>query len=285
MKSTVKEETKRYKIGEVSKITGLPISRLRYYDKIGLLSPSYRAQESDYRFYDAYQLEIAYLIEQYQYFGFSLEQIATLLHDPETRLQNEYSIIAERLEEIDKEIVHLKKLHTKLSALKTYNDYLLIENQNREYCLAEMDPQFYVLSDLRMDISYPSHYVSATNERTRMYAIDRKLPWYCADEFYQIPLKNHALSTTGRFCVRFMTNDIFNSKLPIYWESSQYCIKYMAHIHIDDLSTHVCRMLSTAESQGFRPTVGFYYVGELVPAPSNIQKNPLRQIIIPLEKN
>lgn len=279
------EKIKRYKIGEVSKITKLPISRLRYYDKIGLLSPNYRNQESDYRFYDAYQLELAYLIEQYQYFGFTLEQIASLLHDPEQRLQHESDIISERLKEIENEIFHLKKLHTKLDALNTYNHYLLDDYQHQEYFLSEMDAQFYVLSNTALDISYASHYVAATNERTRMYSVDRKLPWYCADEFYQIPLRNHASSTTGRFCIRFVTNDIYNSKLPIYWESSKYCIKYMSHIKTDDISRHVNQMLDIASEQGFKPAVTFYYLGELTPSSTHLDKNALRQIVIPLEKN
>lgn len=136
------ERIKRYKIGEVSKITKLPISRLRYYDKIGLLSPNYRDQESDYRFYDAYQLELAYLIEQYQYFGFTLEQIALLLHNQEQRLQHESDIISERLNEIENEIFHLKKLHTKLTAFNTYNHYLLDDYQHQEYFLSGMDAHF-----------------------------------------------------------------------------------------------------------------------------------------------
>ena len=40
---------KYFSIGEVSKITGLSIDRLRNYDKIGLLKPSYIDPKSGYR--------------------------------------------------------------------------------------------------------------------------------------------------------------------------------------------------------------------------------------------
>ena len=42
---------KYFSIGEVSKITGLSIDRLRNYDKIGLLKPSYIDPNSGYRYY------------------------------------------------------------------------------------------------------------------------------------------------------------------------------------------------------------------------------------------
>lgn len=275
---------RRYKIGEVSKITGLPISRLRYYDKIGLLSPNYRDSESDYRFYDAYQVEEAYLIEQYQYFGFSLEQIATVLNNPSHYFENSSSIITSRLSELEEEIAYRKKIYTKLKALEEYNNYQLKEYEHEGYCLSKMDAQFYVLSDLKLDISYSSHYAAATNERTRMYAVDRKLPWYYADEFYQMPLKNEAVSTKGCFCIRFITNDMYFSKLPLYRETAEYCIKYMAHIEVDDISRHVKNMLSNAESEGFHPAFNFYYVGELALEAPVTRESALRQIVIPLEK-
>ena len=277
-------KTKRYKIGEVSKITGLPISKLRYYDKIGLLSPNYRDAESDYRFYDAYQLEEASMIEQWQYFGMSLEQIATLLNHPSHYFENSSTAIRNRLKDLEQELSHLKKIYTKLSALEAYNTYQLEEFQFDGYCLAEMDPQFYILSDLRVDISYPSHYAMATNERAQMYAADRKLPWYYADEFYQMPLKNDATGTTGRFCIRFVTNDTYLSKLPLYREAAEYCIKYMANIDVDDISYHVGRMLEEAKSQGLVPCFNFYYVGELAMESPSIRESALRQIVIPLEK-
>ena len=278
------KEITRYKIGEVSKITGLPISKLRYYDKIGLLSPNYRDSNSEYRFYDAYQLEEAYLIEQYQYFNFSLEQIASIMNTPSQYFEKSSSIIDKKLNDLEKEIAHLKKIQTKLTALKEYNEYQLNEYSHKGYHLSSMDPQFYVLSNLNLDISYSSHFATATNERTRMYSIDRKLPWYYADEYYQMSLKNDAISTHGRFCVRFMTNDLYFSKLPIYKETAEHCIKYMDHIETDQLAYHVKKMLSKADEQGFQPAFSFYYVGELAMEAPTTRESTLRQIVIPLEK-
>ena len=44
-----------YTIGEVSKITGISIKSLRYYDKIGLVTPYLRRSNSKYRYYSIQQ--------------------------------------------------------------------------------------------------------------------------------------------------------------------------------------------------------------------------------------
>ncbi len=49
-------------IGEFSKLSGLTIKALRYYDKIGVLKPDYVSKESLYRYYSRNQLRIAELI-------------------------------------------------------------------------------------------------------------------------------------------------------------------------------------------------------------------------------
>ena len=45
-------------IGEVSKITGLPISTLRYYDTQGIIKPFYKDEETNYRYYRLFQIPI-----------------------------------------------------------------------------------------------------------------------------------------------------------------------------------------------------------------------------------
>ena len=40
-----------YSIGQASSLIGLPIGTIRYYDSIGLCSPSYTDENSGYRYY------------------------------------------------------------------------------------------------------------------------------------------------------------------------------------------------------------------------------------------
>ncbi len=42
-----------YKIGEMSKLCGLPVKTLRYYDQLGLLAPDRIDPFTGYRYYSA----------------------------------------------------------------------------------------------------------------------------------------------------------------------------------------------------------------------------------------
>ncbi|MGL5702320.1 MAG: MerR family transcriptional regulator, partial [Cetobacterium sp.] len=53
-------------IGEVSKSTSIPISTLRYYDKVGLLSPAFKNEETNYRYYTPKQIFVLKIISHFE---------------------------------------------------------------------------------------------------------------------------------------------------------------------------------------------------------------------------
>ncbi|MBD5450300.1 MAG: MerR family transcriptional regulator [Lachnospiraceae bacterium] len=67
------------KIGEFAKMTGMPISVLRHYDKEGLLCPDYVDHFSGYRYYSADQIGQVYKIELLKSGGLSLKEIRDIL--------------------------------------------------------------------------------------------------------------------------------------------------------------------------------------------------------------
>jgi MerR family transcriptional regulator, thiopeptide resistance regulator len=69
-------------VGEVSALSGVTIRTLHHYDEIGLLSPSERS-DAGYRLYAAADLERLQEILGWRALGFSLEEIGSLLGDPE----------------------------------------------------------------------------------------------------------------------------------------------------------------------------------------------------------
>ncbi len=70
-----------FSIGEFSKITGLTIKTLRFYQEQGLLMPSCIDDQSGYRYYDASKVEVAMLIRHLRELEFSLAQIVEILAD------------------------------------------------------------------------------------------------------------------------------------------------------------------------------------------------------------
>ena len=64
-----------YRIGEFSKLTGIPIRTLRYYDSIDLFKPSEVDLFTSYRYYKEKQVKDLELINELKEVGFTLEEI------------------------------------------------------------------------------------------------------------------------------------------------------------------------------------------------------------------
>ena len=70
---------KRYwKVGELAKLTGLTVRTLRFYDQIGLFSPSGQT-ESGHRLYNELDLSRLHQIVSLKELGLSLEEIRSVL--------------------------------------------------------------------------------------------------------------------------------------------------------------------------------------------------------------
>jgi MerR family transcriptional regulator, thiopeptide resistance regulator len=74
-----------WKVGALARATGLTVRALHYYDEIGLLRPS-RRSSAGHRLYDAADVARLYRISLLRRLGFPLEQITSVLEDPEWQL-------------------------------------------------------------------------------------------------------------------------------------------------------------------------------------------------------
>lgn len=93
-------------IGEFAKLTGIPRSKLIYYDEIGLFTPADRG-ENNYRYYSLSQIIIAGFINDMASFGVPLKDLLTLAHErtPEIMLD----VLESASEEHRKKIAELKE--------------------------------------------------------------------------------------------------------------------------------------------------------------------------------
>ena len=72
-------EKEYYTIGEVSRICNISAKALRYYDKIGVISPDYTSEENGYRYYSRKTLLTVPVLKYYKQMGFKLEEMQELL--------------------------------------------------------------------------------------------------------------------------------------------------------------------------------------------------------------
>ena len=71
----------KYKIGEAARILGISPDLLRYYEKKGVVSPE-KDENNDYRYYDYWDINFLMDCLWFKNFGFSIEQIADIVHIP-----------------------------------------------------------------------------------------------------------------------------------------------------------------------------------------------------------
>lgn len=111
--------TPALKIGEVARKTGLPVERIRYYERRGLLEPAGRS-EAGYRLYTDEEVARLLFIKRAKLLGLTLGEIAELVTLASECNQGE---VMPRLEEtIDEKLTETRQ---KLAELSAFQDSLL----------------------------------------------------------------------------------------------------------------------------------------------------------------
>ena len=90
-----------YPVGRIAQLAGVTVRTLHHYDEIGLLRPSGRTS-GGYRRYEDRDLERLRQILVYRELGFPLEEIATVLDDPDqaVHLQRQHALLLERMDRL-----------------------------------------------------------------------------------------------------------------------------------------------------------------------------------------
>jgi DNA-binding transcriptional MerR regulator len=99
------------KIGDVSKLSGIGIEALRFYEKSGLLDKAARTY-SGYRVYPRDVLDRLTFIKQAQTLGFSLDEIRRIIDDAragQSPCNEVREIVRRRLSEVKQRIEELKR--------------------------------------------------------------------------------------------------------------------------------------------------------------------------------
>src|SRR4051812_50109878 len=87
-------------VGELARLAGVTVRTLHHYDRIGLVRPSERTA-AGYRSYDERDLDRLHQVLVYRELGFPLEEVATLLDDPDAdplaHLRRQHRLLQDRL--------------------------------------------------------------------------------------------------------------------------------------------------------------------------------------------
>ena len=73
------DKEKRYSIGQIAELCNVSTWQMRYYDKHGILSPDFKDDDTNYRYYSQSKMEEILLMTELRRIGFPLKEIAALL--------------------------------------------------------------------------------------------------------------------------------------------------------------------------------------------------------------
>jgi DNA-binding transcriptional MerR regulator len=101
-----------YTVGQVAALSGVTVRTLHHYDEIGLLRPSGRSA-AGYRQYGQADLDRLQQVLSYRELGFALDDIVTVLDDPDVdrsdHLRRQHRLVTERVERLHRMLAHLEK--------------------------------------------------------------------------------------------------------------------------------------------------------------------------------
>lgn len=125
-----------YQISQFSKISGLTVKALRYYDEQGILKPSYRDKNTLYRYYDENNLKKAQLIRLLRSLDFSISEMREALEMVNNETDFTY-ILQEKIAAINENILREKELIKKINGYLS-PDAAKITSQTYEITLEEI---------------------------------------------------------------------------------------------------------------------------------------------------
>ena len=145
-----------YKIHEISKLYGIGVDSLRYYERLGILKP--RRDTNNYRLYslkDIYKLNI---IRDLRGLGFSMERIKEYLdgqcvENTMTLLREEHGLLERQLAELKQKKQILEERMQDLSrAQHTKTGQFQIKKLQRVRCCVQLSE--YITKDEQMDFAF-----------------------------------------------------------------------------------------------------------------------------------
>lgn len=132
----------KYKIGSISKILGIPVQTLHYYESCGFISPE-KAENSGYRYYDAWDINFLLDSKYWQSYGYSTADVEKMINtdsidDIQTKLENQEQFLMDKLcfyqnllEQVTKEKNRLSKIPMSLGAYEIKKSPLLLFDSYR----------------------------------------------------------------------------------------------------------------------------------------------------------
>ena len=177
-------ENELFSIGDTSRQSGLSVSALRFYDRVGLLVPAWVDPTSAYRWYSLEQLQTAELIAVLRRVGLALPEISLILtHEQDKKVLRE--VLAEHVDRLEQGLISAKAKVDQIvarwgaGAEDEANHEIRVSSQELKAALNSVrfamgeDEQFPALHGILFEVADGYLNVSATDRfRAAFYRLD-----------------------------------------------------------------------------------------------------------------
>lgn len=103
----------QYSVGRLADLAGVTVRTVHHYDEVGLLVPSGRSA-AGYRLYSEADLDRLHQVMLYRSLGFSLEEVAAVLDDPDMdiarHLRRQHELLSERISRLEDMRLAIEKM-------------------------------------------------------------------------------------------------------------------------------------------------------------------------------
>lgn len=131
------KEEKLYSIGEVSKICNISAKALRFYDKIGIISPDHICKENSYRYYNKEKLLTVPIVKYYKQMGFKLEEMQGMVEG------NTYYYLEQNFRnKIDQLRLQEQQIHNSFVAVKDWYELIQEAKMVRQIDVHEVSVKY-----------------------------------------------------------------------------------------------------------------------------------------------
>lgn len=128
-----------YKIGEIAKLMGISTEALRYYERKGMITPQ-KEESSNYRYYNAVQINHLLNIQKYLRYGFGLDDIKNRIHSGE--LPDTKQALLDKQKDLHRQ---QRQLALRQKSLQANLDCITMTESTLETCMLGFRPAMYFL--------------------------------------------------------------------------------------------------------------------------------------------
>lgn len=256
---------KAYKIGDVAKILGISPDAMRYYEKMGIVKP-YKAENNDYRYYEAWDINFIIECLWFKQFGFGMKEIAQMvssisydkledtLKQASQQLRQELSFQNMLLTRLEEQAHHLEVSKTALDQCSIQNSPQIVYYLNRHDYLYDDTPEIQRLSKQWLPyLSFGKRFFYTTQ-----IGVHDALSWgFSMDKIYASELKldrsPHVTALAPDWCI----HSVFKKagKYGISAQSLDYIVDYARekglHLRGSAYGQLLCSVCEDGEMTGY----------------------------------